>query len=96
MIKLKIMPEDGKPFVIVCTTRDIARWEKTTKGASFAGLQADMKVTDLYKIAWFAIERLGVDTGLPNATLRDFERDVDLDVLDMEDDDEPDPTRSAV
>lgn len=96
MIKLKIMPEDGKPFVIVCTTRDIARWEKTTKGASFAGLQADMKVTDLYRIAWFAIERLGLDPGT-NSTLHEFQLQADLDVLDMDDEDgDADPTQSAV
>lgn len=94
MIKLKIMPEDGgDTTIIVCTTRDIARWEKTTKGATFAQLQGEaMRVTDLYKIAWFALQRMG----LPVGTLAEFEQSTDLDVLDMEDDDVADPTPSAV
>lgn len=92
MFKFRIMPDDGEPFTVVATTRDIARWEKTNKGASFAALQADMHVVDLYKIAYYACQRQGIDTP---RTLVEFESGVDLDVLDDDEDAEPDPTRSA-
>jgi hypothetical protein len=92
MLRLKIMPDDGDSFEIVATTRDIAKWEKTTKGATFAGFQADQKITDLYKIAWFACQRQGVNYVADS--LASFEAGVDLDVLDDEDA-EPDPTQSA-
>jgi hypothetical protein len=94
VFKFRIMPDDGEPFEVVATTRDIARWEKTTKGASFAALQADMHVVDLYKIAYYACQRQGIDTGTPR-TLVEFESGVDLDVLGDDEDAEPDPTRPA-
>jgi hypothetical protein len=89
MIRLKIMPDSAEPFEVTATTRDIVKWEKTTKGATFAAFQAEQKITDLYKIAFYAALRHGLYTG----TLADFEDGVDLDILD--DEDEPDPTRSA-
>ncbi|HEY3516613.1 MAG TPA: hypothetical protein VGL98_06155 [Gammaproteobacteria bacterium] len=88
MFRFKVMPDDGEPYEVTATTRDIAKWERTTKGASLAGLQRDMKVTDLYRVAHFACERQGLYDG----TAKDFENDVDLDILDA---DEPDPTKSA-
>jgi hypothetical protein len=90
MLRLKIMPDDGEPFEVTATTRDIAKWEKTTRGATFAGFQADQKITDLYRIAYHSVVRQGLYTG----TLTDFEDSTDLDVLDDEES-EPDPTPSA-
>lgn len=91
MLRLKIMPDDGDPFEVTATTRDIAKWEKTTKGASFAGFQAEQKITDLYRIAFHAATRQGLYVG----NLAAFEDGVDLDILDSDEDAETDPTRSA-
>jgi hypothetical protein len=90
VLNLKIMPDGAEPYEVTATTRDIAKWEKTTKGATFAAFQAEQKITDLYRIAFHAAVRRGLYTG----TLADFEDGVDLDILD-DDQDEPDPTRSA-
>jgi hypothetical protein len=89
MFRFKVMPDDGEPYEVVATTRDIARWEKTTKGASLAALQKDLKATDLYKVAYWSVQRQGLYDG----TMADFEQGVDLDILD--DEEEADPTRSA-
>jgi hypothetical protein len=88
MFRVKVIPEDGEPYEVKTTTRDIAQWERRNKGASFAGLQADMHMTDLYKVTHLAAVRQGQFTG----SLNDFENMVDLDILDSED--EPDPTQS--
>lgn len=90
MFRFKVMPDAGEPFEVTATTRDIAKWERTTKGASLAGLQSDLRAVDLYKVAFHAVTRQGLYSG----ALKDFEDSVDLDVLD-DDQDEPDPTRSA-
>lgn len=91
MLHLKIMPEDGDAFEVTATTRDIAKWEKTTKGATFASFQSEQKISDLYKIAFYACTRKGLYSG----ALADFENGVDLDILDDEDEGS-DPTPSAV
>lgn len=91
MIRFTIMPDGVEPFDVVASTRDIARWEKVTKGASFAALENDKKVSDLYKIAFHASVRQGFWTG----TLAEFEQDVDLDFPEDDEDGEADPTRSA-
>jgi hypothetical protein len=88
MIRFKVMPDGAESFEVTATTRDIAKWEKTTKGATFARFQDERKITDLYKIAFHAVIRQSLYTG----TLADFEDGVDLDILS---EDEPDPTRSA-
>lgn len=88
MFKFKVMPDDGESYEIIATTRDIAKWERTNKGASFASLQNDMKMTDIYKVAFHSVQRQGLYDG----TMKDFEESCDLDILDME---EADPTQSA-
>jgi len=90
MFTVKVMPDGAEPYTVKTTTRDIAQWEKTTKGASFAGLQSEMKAVDLYKITFLASVRQNLYVG----TLADFEKSVDLDVLDDEDV-AADPTRPA-
>lgn len=88
MINLKIMPDGAEPYELKATTRDIAMWEKTNRGASLAKLQNEMHATDLYAVAFHAAKRQGLFTG----TAQEFQDSCDLDVLD---DDEPDPTQSA-
>lgn len=91
MFTFKISPDDGEPYVLKGDSRDIAKWEKTTKGASLHQLQENMRVVDLYKIAYNAAVRTGRDPG----TLADFEADNALDTIEDEDDESQDPTRPA-
>jgi len=86
----KIAPDDGEPFTVTATARDVLTWERTTKGRTFGAMSdsASLRMEDLYKLAWIASCR----TGRWQGTLPDFERTVDVDLVDEE---EPDPTRPA-
>lgn len=88
MLDFKVTPENGQPFEVTATTRDIYRWEKTTRGASFGKLREDQHMVDLYKIAYFAATRQGMWSG----TLAEFEDTCDLDILNKSEEEEPDPT----
>lgn len=88
MFSFKVTPDGGEPYEVKVTSRDIARWEKTTKGASLAQLQDNMKASDLYRVIFHAVVRLGIWGG----TLAEFEESHDFE--DAEDE-EPDPTPSA-
>lgn len=88
MFKFKVTPDEGEPFEVTATTRDIAKWEKTTRGASLHQLENEYRMTDLYAVAFYAAVRHGLYDG----SLKDFESGADLEVLD---DEEPDPTQSA-
>lgn len=91
MLRFKVMPDGGEFYIIDATTRDIWKWEKTTKGASFGDLKDNMRMVDLYRIAYWAAVRQGRYGG----TLAEFEESSDLDILkgpDQEADD-VDPTR---
>lgn len=91
MFDFKVTTAEGdEPFKVTATSRDIALWERTNKGASLSQLNDNMRMTDLYKIAYNACER----HGLWHGPLREFEVSVDLEVLD-DDDDPGDPTRPA-
>lgn len=88
MITLDVIPDGGEPYRLVATTRDIAVWERRNNKNSFARLQSDMHITDVYAVAHIAAVRLGHYDG----TAKDFEASCDLDVLD-DDEAASDPTR---
>jgi hypothetical protein len=88
LFDFKITPDDGESFEVKATTRDVLKWERTTKGAKFSDIADGMKITDMYKIAWLASGR----QNLFNGTLADFEDSVDL---EFEEEEEPDPTQPA-
>lgn len=90
MFTFKVSPDGEQPYTVVATTRDIARWEKTTKGASMRQLEAEYRVTDLYAVAYHAAVRHGLFDG----KLADFQDSADLEVIDGEDG-EGDPTPPA-
>jgi hypothetical protein len=87
MFKFRAIPDSGEAVDIDSTTRDVLKWERTTKGASAFQLQ-EPTFTALYKIAWIAATRLGKFSG----TLAEFEETFDL---ETEPEEEPDPTQSA-
>jgi hypothetical protein len=68
-------------------SRDIAQWEKRNKG-SLKSLNENMKMTDIYVVAHLSAVRQGLYTG----TEQEFQDGCDIDILD---DDEVDPTKSA-
>lgn len=92
MFRFKITPEDGNPYELVASSRDVLQWERRNKGASMSRLQAEMRMTDVYKIAYFAATR---QNGYPG-TEADFTDEVDLELLDDEEEDEEVPTNTAV
>lgn len=86
MIEFTIAPDDGDPYEVTATARDVLLWEKTTKGRSFAALMDDVRMTDMYALAHAASRRQRLFTG----TLAEFERDCELEFEEAE---EPDPTQ---
>lgn len=88
MFKFTVTPDSGDRFVVVATSRDVAKWERTSKGASLANLIGEKKLTDFYKIGFFAATR----KGLWHDTLSVFEAECDIEI---EDEDEEDPSQPA-
>jgi hypothetical protein len=88
MFDFKITPDDGEPYEVTATTRDIAQWEKTKKGASLRQLETEYRATDLYAIAYYAAVRQGLFAG----KLQEFQGGADL---ELKGDDDEDPTQPA-
>lgn len=88
MFTFTVKPDGGKPFEVTAGTRDVLRWEKTTRGASLAQLKEGVTVGALYRIAHIAAVRQQLFTG----TLAEFEDNCEL---EFEEEEEPDPTRPA-
>lgn len=87
MITLKITPDDGPPYTVTATARDVLAWEKTTAGnKSFVDLINEPTLTDLYRVAHLACWRQGLFTG----TQKEFE--ASCEVAGGVEDEEPDPT----
>jgi hypothetical protein len=91
MITLKVTPDDGAPYTVTATSRDVLAWEKTTGSKkSFVDLINDPTLADLYRVAHLACWRQGLFTG----TQKDFE--ASCEVTGGVEDDEPDPTPEGV
>ena len=71
------------------TSRDIAAWERVTKGMTFAKFQEQLSMAHLYDLTHRAARRTRVYDG----TLAEFESSVDLDLVDG--DDEANPTSAG-
>lgn len=85
MIKLKIIPDNGTPYEVDATSRDIVAWERTHKGARFADLE-NGRLADLFALAYFAAKRVGRFSG----TEAEFMESVDIEPVADED---PTPTK---
>lgn len=79
MFTFDVEPDGAEKFRVVATSRDIAMWERTTKGASMARLEADLHMTDLVAVAHRACLRRGVWTG----DLEAFREQVDITPIDV-------------
>lgn len=93
MITLTITPDNGEPYKVTATSRDVFAWEKTTKGnKSFVDLLNEPTLTDLYRVAHLACWRQGLFTG----NQAEFEATCEVTAgFEEEEDEEPDPTGSA-
>lgn len=60
MFELKIVPDDGEPFSVTTTSRDIAAWERGGKNRSMGRLAEDLRITDITDMAWYAADRRGL------------------------------------
>jgi len=75
-------PDGGDELKFESDSRDVANWEKTTKGATMGSLAANggegLSFTSLYRIAWFAARRLML---IPvSMTLGEFEKTYAIDI----------------
>lgn len=95
MQKFKVTPDGQEPFSVTAGSRDISKWERITKGASYGQLAENMRMADLEVIAWVAAQRQGLYDG----TLADFRANVEIATVDRpavdDEDDDEDPTQPA-
>jgi len=70
-----LTPEGGEAFEVRATTRDVLVWEKTGRDRSLSALMENLRVADMYEIAYVAAKRQGVWDG----NRAEFEERVDLD-----------------
>lgn len=89
MFLFKLTPDGGDTFEVRATTRDVLVWEKTAKGRSLTSLMNDLKVSDMYEIAYVAAKR----QGHWDSTRAEFEERMDLDF--EEEKGAADPTSAA-
>lgn len=87
MIEIRVVPDDGAPYDVTVTTRDILAWERVHKGVKFAQIQENMTMAHLYDLAHRAATRTRQYSG----NLAQFEDGNDLELL--EDSGSADPTR---
>lgn len=87
MLHFRVTPDDSDPYTVTAGTRDVLKWERTTKGASLRGLEVDPHMTDLYAVAHLASVRLKLFTG----NLSKFEDTCELKVIDAEEEVDPTP-----
>lgn len=94
MITLKVTPDNGEPYVVVATSRDVLMWEKTTAGnKSFVDLINEPNLVDLYRVAHIASWRQGLTSA---KNLQEFEATCEVTGNPAdEEDEEPDPTQPA-
>lgn len=86
MFKFNIVPDIGESYEVEAKTRDIVAWETSNKGASFQKLTEEMRLTDLYELAYHAAVRNGNFVGSKDI----FKNSVDIEF----DADEQDPTNA--
>lgn len=89
MITLKVSPDGLPAYSVEVVPRDILNWERTGTGRSMAGLVTNMRMTDLYDLAYFAAKRLGLFAGTPGEMQSTCDVEIDGEAP------EPDPTHPA-
>lgn len=88
MIDFTIRPDDGEPYELKATTRDVYMWEKAGANRSVSKLLGDVSMQAMYQLAHVAARRQQQFGG----TLEEFVASNELDFSTAE---APDPTPSA-
>jgi hypothetical protein len=63
MFTLRVVPDDGEPFEVTTTSRDIVQWEAggtRQNPRSMGQLGGSLRMSDLTDLAWYAAERRGL------------------------------------
>jgi len=89
MFTFLITDDSQNTHELKATSRDIANWEKTSRGASMSQLKDAMRMTDLYKIAFFTAKRTGVFEGNEQSFMDTF----DLEIEGDQEDESENPTQ---
>lgn len=92
MIDFKVLPDDGEPYKVTATARDVLVWERTNKGKVFSDISTRQSMVDLYCMAWIASRRLGLIAA--DLKLAEFEKTHDLEIVE-EEEGESDPTQTG-
>lgn len=92
MIKFKVKPDDGEPYEVTATSRDVFTWERTNRtNKVFADLAERQSMVDMYHVAHVAAVRLGLFTG----GLDQFQSTCDLEEMEGNASAPADPTPPA-
>lgn len=84
MIEVTVIPEDGEPFEVTITSRDVRMWEKAGKGRRIDP-QMGVSYSDLYELTWRALRRTSKYDG-------EFSEFADAHDLEVADESTVDPT----
>lgn len=76
MFTFTVLPDNGKEYEVTATSRDVRAWEKKHRDNSLMKLTQDLKLDDLYQVAYIASVRQGLYSG----SQADFEASVDLEM----------------
>lgn len=74
MFTFTVTPDEGKPYEVVATSRDIVLWEKLHKDNSLKKLESNLRMTDMYSLCAVAARRQGKFEG----TVAEFADQADI------------------
>lgn len=77
MYRIRVIPDDDKPYTLESSMRDVLAWEKQKPGRAAQQLSENIHLADLYWVAHRAAKRQGLYGG----TLKEFEDSCDVVVL---------------
>jgi hypothetical protein len=83
MFTFRIFPDNGEPYDLKVTSRDVVMWEKMDRTHTISRLESAPSVADLYSVTHVAAKRRGMFAGV----LAEWENAVDLEGI-------PDPHAS--
>jgi len=84
MIDVRVTPDDGEPWDVNITARDILKWERMGQGRSVAQLESGAKLIYIYELAHIASRRTKSFTG----SLELFEETCEISFRGVDDDGE--------
>lgn len=92
MFTTTVRPDDGEPYDLVVTSRDVLSWEQSGRGRRLGSLAdaQNLSIIDIYALAF----RAAVRRGLFDGDIRDFQDTCDVsDLRETKPEDHTGPTR---